>query len=101
MARDPRADVVKKALTDPAFKAELLKNPAAAIEKATGVRAPEGLTIKVVEDTASTVHLVLPAARAKGALSEAELGKVAGGAGAGFTQRGYCDSTAPVFYCQG
>jgi hypothetical protein len=100
MASDPRHDVVKKDLTDPAFKAELLKDPRAAIEKATGVKVPAGTTIKVVEDSASTVHLVLPAERAKGALSESELGKVAGGGGGGYTQRGYCDNTAPVFYCQ-
>lgn len=78
-ARDPRSEVIAKALKDPAFKAELLKNPAAAIEKAAGVKIPAGVTVKVVEDSATTVHLVLPAAASKGALSDSDLGKVAGG----------------------
>lgn len=81
---DPRNDVVKKALTDPKFKADLLKNPAAALEKAFGVKVPAGTTIKVVEDSASTVHLVLPKAAASGkALSDAELASAAGGASSG------------------
>lgn len=87
------ADVVKKALTDAAFKAELLKNPNAAVEKAAGVKVPAGMTVKVLEDTASVVHLVLPPAASKGRLSEKDLSGVAGGAGIpGFmpTQRGYC-----------
>jgi hypothetical protein len=81
MSKDPRADVVKKALTDPAFKAELLKNPAAAVEKAAGVKLPSGVTVKVLEDTASTVHLVLPGwiPAGKNELSEKDLGAVAGG----------------------
>lgn len=79
MTNDPRADVVKKALTDPAFKAALLKDPNAAVEKATGVKIPRGTSIKIVEDTASVVHLVLPAAAAGKPLSDADLGKVAGG----------------------
>lgn len=81
MPADPRADVIKKALTDAAFKASLLKDPKAAVEKASGAKLPAGVTIKVVEDTASVVHLVLPAssAPAKGELSENDLGKVSGG----------------------
>jgi hypothetical protein len=80
MKKDPVADVVAKALTDAAFKAELLKNPAAAVEKATGVKVPAGTTIKVVENSASVVHLVLPAHAAPGSLTDADLKKVAGGA---------------------
>lgn len=80
--KDLRTDVVKKALTDPKFKAELLKSPNSAVEAATGVKVPAGTTVKVVEDTASVVHLVLPvlAAAPKGALSEKDLETVSGGA---------------------
>lgn len=81
---DPRTDVIKKALTDAKFKADLLKNPAAALEKAYGVKVPAGTTVKVVEDTASVVHLVLPASGAAGrGLSDAELESAAGGASTG------------------
>ncbi len=93
MSKNPQADIVKKALTDASFKSELLKNPNAAVEKALGIKLPSGLTIKVVEDSGSTVHLVLPAAAAAGQMSDKDLSGVAGGAGfPGFapTQRGYC-----------
>jgi hypothetical protein len=54
-----------------------LANPNAAIEKELGVKLPAGIKIKVVEDTASEVHLVLPeASRAnKGELSDTDLNK--------------------------
>lgn len=57
------ASLVKKAMADPKFKAELLKSPNAAAEKA-GVKLPAGVAIKVVEDSTSHVHLVLPPAGA-------------------------------------
>lgn len=78
-AEDAKNKVITKALTDAAFKKELLANPNAAIEKAVGFKLPAGVKIKVVEDSASAVHLVLPAAPAKGALSDKELEGVAGG----------------------
>lgn len=101
MAKDLRAELIKKALTDASFKSELLKTPTAAVEKAGGVKVPAGVTVKVLEDTASVIHLVLPAAPPKGSLSEKELASVAGGAGVAYTRKGYCDNTAPMFYCQG
>lgn len=55
--------LAKKALSDPKFKAELLKSPNAAAEKA-GVKLPPGVELKVVEDSTSHVHLVLPPAGA-------------------------------------
>lgn len=93
--QDPKSAVIQKALTDPAFKAELLKNPAAAVEKATGLKLPPGVQIKIVEDSASNVHLVLPPSAPKGELGAADLSKVAGGYGMLGTQAGGCgDSTA-------
>jgi hypothetical protein len=79
MAKNLHADVIQKALSDPRFKAALLEDPAAAVEKATGVKIPPGLRVVVVEDTPSVVHLVLPGVAAKGTLTDAELGRVAGG----------------------
>ena len=52
--------LIRKTYKDAAFKAELLKNPKATIEKAAGVKYPAGVTVKVLEDTENAVHLVLP-----------------------------------------
>lgn len=90
-----RDEIIKKALTDSAFKAELLKNPAAAVEKATGVKVPAGITVKVVEDTASVVHLVLPSTAAKGELSDNQLEKAAGGLKCQVTTIDCPDNTRP------
>ncbi len=71
--------VLTKSVKDPAFRAALLKDATSALEKELGVKAPAGMTVKAHEDTASVIHLVLPPAPAKGALSDADLSKVAGG----------------------
>lgn len=73
------ATIQSKAVKDAAFRAELKKDPKAAVEKLLGVKVPQGLSIKVVEDSSSAVHLVLPPADA-GALGDKELRSVAGGA---------------------
>ena len=51
--------LVKSALLDKEFRRRLLAETAAVL-KEFGVEAPEGREIKIVEDTARTVHLVLP-----------------------------------------
>lgn len=90
---DPKSEVVKKALTDAKFKAELLKDPKAALEKVLGKKLDR--QVKVVEDSASTVHLVLPhfTEPSKGAMDDASLEKVAGGAITPFTGRCTGDSS--------
>jgi hypothetical protein len=92
---DPRADIVAKAVKDPKFREELKKDPASAIEKATGVKVPAGLTVKIVEDSASVVHLVLPPDPKS--LSEADLKKVAGG-NLGDDLRGQTANTSPACF---
>jgi hypothetical protein len=73
------AKVGERARTDPAFKAWLLADPVAALT-AMGVSVPSGIDIKVVENTATLVHLVLPSLpTAAGELSERQLGAVQGG----------------------
>ncbi|HOW27329.1 MAG TPA: NHLP leader peptide family RiPP precursor [Elusimicrobiota bacterium] len=100
-AKESQDKIIKKALTDPAFKKALLADANAAIEKELGAKLPAGIKVKVVEDSANTVHLVLPAVPGKGELSEAELGQVSGGFNipdcgnkmtipAGATKPGYC-----------
>ena len=62
-------------------QAKLLSDPHAALAE-VGVTVPAGRSVKVLEDTAETHHLVLPvspAAAGDGELSSEELEKVAGG----------------------
>jgi len=66
------------AWADPALKKRLLENPAAVL-KERGIAVPEGVQIKVIEDTEKVEHLVIPTAPAEGELSEQELASVAGG----------------------
>ena len=58
-APDPQSRVIGQAMSDPAFRKRLLADPAGTL-RAAGVEVPEGVTIEVVEDTATKVHLVLP-----------------------------------------
>jgi hypothetical protein len=71
------AKVIAKAWRDPAFKAELLANPAAAL-KAEGIVVHAGMTVTVVENTDKLFHLVLPPVPTD-ELSEEALDGVAGG----------------------
>jgi hypothetical protein len=81
---DPQAQqkkmgqIIAKAWSDEGFKQQLLTNPAAAL-KAEGVEIPAGVAVRVVENTATTFHLVLPPKPATGELSDEQLGNVAGG----------------------
>ena len=54
------------------------------MEQELGTRLPESVQVRVVEETADTIYLVLPSASPLGGeLSERELEAVAGGEGAG------------------
>jgi hypothetical protein len=70
--------VIAKAWSDPAFKAQLLKNPSAALAT-VGIAAPKGMTIKVHENTATEQHFVLPTRAASSQLSDEHLESIAGG----------------------
>ena len=51
--------VIARAWREPAFKARLIADPRAALAEA-GVVIPAGVTVKVMEDTATHLHFVLP-----------------------------------------
>ncbi len=55
-----RAMIVARASRDPAFKAKLLADAPAAL-KDVGLGLRKGMTLKVVEDSDTVIHLVLPA----------------------------------------
>ena len=69
--------VLAKAWSDEAFKKRLLADPAGVL-KENGIEMPPDVTVKVVEDSAKVLHLILP--EPPGDLSLEELEKVAGGA---------------------
>lgn len=69
---------------DEMFRRNLLDDPKSAIEEETGAKLPEGVEIRVVEETPDTIYLVLPPrawTSQEGELSERELEAIAGGFG--------------------
>jgi intracellular multiplication protein IcmD len=57
---DQLSSVVNQAAADPAFRAELLANPSAALQSA-GIEVPAGASVSVVEDTQSLRYAIVPA----------------------------------------
>ncbi|HEX2076915.1 MAG TPA: NHLP leader peptide family RiPP precursor [Longimicrobium sp.] len=53
------AEVVDRATFDPAFRQQLLSAPAATLQGA-GIEVPDGLEVRVVENTGRVRHIVLP-----------------------------------------
>ena len=88
--------LIGRAWEDEAFKAKLLSDPRAAIEQATGLKLPAGVTVKVLEETENTLYFVIPSSPlgAEGQLSDEALATVAGGDRGIPTQPGY-----PSPYC--
>ncbi len=82
-------EVIKKASVDQGFKQQLLKNPGQAL-KLHGVDVPSGVTVKIVEDSPTTLYLVLPH-YSKHDLSEEQLREVAGGIEMPYAKPGFID----------
>jgi hypothetical protein len=68
--------IVARAWADDAFRRRLVADPTAVLQE-HGIAVPTGVGLRVVEDTASQVHLVLPAKPSDEELSEDDLGRVA------------------------
>ena len=75
-ADEMRTHIISKATEDEAFRGKLLSDPRTSIEDELGVTIPEAVTVQVHENTARTVHLVLPPATK---LSDADLKAASGG----------------------
>ena len=73
---DVERKLVDKASNDPAFRAALLADPKAVLEKELGIPIPAAISVTVHEESRSSIHLVLPPADK---LSDDELAAVAGG----------------------
>jgi hypothetical protein len=73
--------LVQRSLEDEDFRRRLLADPKAVVEEELATRLPEEVQVRVVEETADTIYLVLPSASSLGGeeLSDQELEAVAGG----------------------
>ncbi len=81
---DVEARMVAKARQDEAFAAELRRDPNGVVRRelaAMGVASglPDNVEVRVVEETPTTLYLVLPAMPPEGELSDADLELAAGG----------------------
>jgi hypothetical protein len=74
----PWVQIVAKAWADETFKNRLLSNPSAVFQE-VGLEVPQGLQVRVVENTDQILHFTLPAKPREGELSDAELAGVSGG----------------------
>ena len=88
--------IIARAWSDGGYKARLVSDPASVFEEA-GLDVPEGLDVRVVEDTPGVRHFVLPLAPGEGELSEEALEQVAAGDCSG-TKSGPPPVTVPPTY---
>jgi hypothetical protein len=73
--------IVQRGIEDEEFRQRLLDDPKGAVEQELGSALPEGIQVRVVEESADTIYLVLPSASVVGGeLSDQDLEEVAGGA---------------------
>jgi Nitrile hydratase, alpha chain len=87
--------LMKRSLEDEEFRQSLLADPKGTMEHELGSRLPESVEVRVVEESAQTIYLVLPSASRVGQggeLSDQELEDVSGGKSA----VSYCAGTC---YC--
>ena len=78
-SKDQLAEVFAACWKDEALKARFMADPKAVLAE-YGLLVPEGMDVKVVENTDDTVHVTLPAPPAGHAnLSDDELRNAAGG----------------------
>ena len=71
--------LLSRAGEDPDFRARLLSKPEATLKEEYGFAVPDGMKLKVIEDSRTTSHLVLPP---NPQLSLDEMRAVSGGIGA-------------------
>jgi Nitrile hydratase, alpha chain len=73
----PWTRAIARAMKERSFRTRLLTNPTATLKEA-GVDVPDGLAVKIVENTANQVYMVLPDS-GDDQLSDVELERVAAG----------------------
>jgi hypothetical protein len=91
--RDFELQLIEKAWKDDAFRQALRRDPQGTVESVLGGKLPAGVQVKLVEESANTFYLVLPAKLDRapaGQLTDQQLDAVAGGWTDG---GGTCDPT--------
>lgn len=78
--QDFEREIILRAREDPDFKQALLADARSAILNAYGVEIPPDVNLQVVQESLSTLYLVLPLQTDE--LTDEELAAVAGGTGA-------------------
>jgi len=95
-----RADIerklIQRSMEDEDFRQRLLDDPKGTLEQELGTRLPDDVEVRVVEESADAIYLVLPSSASPlggqgGELSDQELEAVAGGDGG--TWGDACDYT--------
>ncbi|MFG1188447.1 NHLP leader peptide family RiPP precursor [Xanthobacter flavus] len=76
-ARGGMSRLATLAATDPAFRARRLEHGPSVLAELGGT-VPPGVTVKIIEDTPTVIHFVLPALRTEELLG-AQLDQVVGG----------------------
>jgi hypothetical protein len=74
--RELEEKLIDQAWQDAAFKQELLSNPKLALEK-EGIKLPANIEVRVVEETPTTLYMVIPINPNQKELSDAELSRQA------------------------
>ena len=97
---EARRRLIERSIEDEQLRRKLLSDPKGTVEQELGVKMPEAIAVRVVEETPDTIYLVLPP-KASGEratdLSDRELEAVAGG-GLG-TDGGYtCGGASTCYY---
>ncbi len=71
-------EILKKAAKDSAFREKLIDNPETTLTN-EGVALPKGVSVKILENSPGTVHLVLPPFQIDHSVSDEDLENLAGG----------------------
>ncbi len=73
--------LISRAWSDELFKARLIKDPVKAIEEELGLRIPDFINVKVLQETADTRYIVLPyhPAEDEDELDDSDLDQVSAG----------------------
>jgi hypothetical protein len=58
--------LIERSLQDEDFRQRLLEDPRGTLEQELGSRLPEGVEVRVVQESTDTIYLVLPSASAVG-----------------------------------
>ena len=58
--KDLSGKILARVLKDEDFKKSLIENPGETLSKEYDIKVPEGLTLKILEDTPEIKHVVLP-----------------------------------------